>query len=56
VALKTTTYEQEFERASTIIEASRNMTHMLMSEGFIPEAPPEDGMEAATDFDANEAY
>jgi malate dehydrogenase (oxaloacetate-decarboxylating) len=56
VALKTTTYDQEFERASTIIEASRNMTHMLMSEGFIPEAPPEDGTEAATDFDANEAY
>jgi malate dehydrogenase (oxaloacetate-decarboxylating) len=34
-----TTYEAEFERAASIIKSAREMTHMLMKEGFIPEAP-----------------
>jgi malate dehydrogenase (oxaloacetate-decarboxylating) len=37
-----TTYDEEFERASTIIKASRDMTQLLMTEGFIPEAPEEE--------------
>ncbi len=37
-----TTYEEEFERASTIIRSAREMTDMLMREGFIPEAPEDD--------------
>ncbi len=37
-----TTYEAEFERASTIIRAAREMTQLLMREGFIPEAPEEE--------------
>ncbi len=39
VARKTTTYEEEFERAATIIKAARDMTHVLMEDGFIEEAP-----------------
>jgi len=34
-----TTFEEEYERASTIIRASREMTQMLQDEGFVPEAP-----------------
>ncbi len=34
-----TTYEEEFERASAIIKTARDMTHILMKEGFIEEAP-----------------
>ncbi|GAB4473052.1 MAG: NADP-dependent malic enzyme [Anaerolineae bacterium] len=37
-----TTYEAEFERASTIIRAAREMTQLLMREGFIPDAPEEE--------------
>jgi malate dehydrogenase (oxaloacetate-decarboxylating) len=36
-----TTFQEEFERASTIIKASRDMAQMLMREGFIAEAPEE---------------
>ena len=39
VALRTTTYEEEFERAAAIIKSARQMTETLMSEGFIPPAP-----------------
>ncbi len=57
VALKPTTREQEYERASHIIKAARDMTMMLMHEGFIPDAPPEDGSpDAAPTFDAHAAY
>jgi len=34
------TYEEEFERASEIIRQARDMTQLLMDEGFIP-APPD---------------
>ncbi|MBN1430351.1 MAG: NADP-dependent malic enzyme [Anaerolineae bacterium] len=38
VARLNTTYQEEYDRAATIIRASRDMTHMMMREGFIPEA------------------
>jgi len=38
-----TTYEQEFELASKIIQRSRTMTQRMMQEGFIPEPPEDDG-------------
>ncbi|GAB4572069.1 MAG: NADP-dependent malic enzyme [Anaerolineae bacterium] len=41
VATLECTYEEEFERASTIIRQAREMTEMLMDEGFIPEPPEE---------------
>jgi len=44
VARVATTYEEEYERATEMIRCAREMTHMLMQEGFIPEAP-EDGDE-----------
>jgi malate dehydrogenase (oxaloacetate-decarboxylating) len=37
VARLTTTYDEEFERASTIIRRSRAMTKTMMDEGFIDE-------------------
>jgi malate dehydrogenase (oxaloacetate-decarboxylating) len=42
VARFTTTYDEEFERASTIIKSARDMTQVLMDQGFIPEAPEEE--------------
>jgi malate dehydrogenase (oxaloacetate-decarboxylating) len=36
------TYEQEFENATKIIKRSRQLTQMMMDEGFIPEAPEDD--------------
>jgi malate dehydrogenase (oxaloacetate-decarboxylating) len=39
VARVATTYEEEYERASEMIRCAREMTHVLMREGFIPEAP-----------------
>ncbi len=39
VARLPTTYEQEIERASQMIRQAREMTHLLMREGFIPEGP-----------------
>lgn len=36
------TYEEEFNRASTIIKRSRDMTKRMMEEGFIPEHPKDD--------------
>src|SRR5512139_1563268 len=35
-------YEQEFERASTIIKRSRSLTQMMMEEHFIAEPPPDE--------------
>jgi malate dehydrogenase (oxaloacetate-decarboxylating) len=37
-----TTYDEEFQRASTIIRRSRGMTKLLMEEGFIAEPPADD--------------
>jgi malate dehydrogenase (oxaloacetate-decarboxylating) len=37
IAAVTTTYEEEFERASAIIKRSRAMTQSMMREGFIAE-------------------
>jgi malate dehydrogenase (oxaloacetate-decarboxylating) len=42
VARLPTTYEQEIERASQMIRQAREMTHLLMREGFIPEGPQAD--------------
>ncbi len=39
VATLPCTYEEEFERASTIIRQARDMTKTLMDAGFIPEPP-----------------
>jgi malate dehydrogenase (oxaloacetate-decarboxylating) len=39
VARRTTTYEEEYERAARMIRASRDMTRILMEEGFIPDVP-----------------
>jgi len=36
------TYEDEFQRASTIIKRSRDMTKQMMMEGFIAEPPKDD--------------
>ena len=33
------TYDEEFERASQIIREARDMTQLLMDQGFIPEPP-----------------
>ncbi len=41
------TYEEELENAKTIIKRSRDLTHMMMEEGFIPEPP--DGLEPASE-------
>jgi malate dehydrogenase (oxaloacetate-decarboxylating) len=42
VARVASTYEEEYERSSEMIRCSREMTHLLMRDGFIPEAPEED--------------
>jgi malate dehydrogenase (oxaloacetate-decarboxylating) len=36
------TYEEEFENAKRIIKRSRDLTKMMMSQGFIPEAPEDE--------------
>ncbi len=36
------TYEQELEHASAMIKSARDMTRLLMQEGFIPEAADEE--------------
>ncbi len=38
IALRTTTFEEEYERASHIIKTSRDLTQMMMEEGFIAKA------------------
>jgi malate dehydrogenase (oxaloacetate-decarboxylating) len=42
VARLQTTYDKEFERASEMIRQAREMTHLLMREGFIVEGPEDD--------------
>jgi malate dehydrogenase (oxaloacetate-decarboxylating) len=42
VARRATTYEEEYQRASEIIRCARDMTQLLMREGFIPEAEDEE--------------
>ncbi len=42
VARLETTYEEEYQRASDMIRCAREMTQLLMGEGFIPEAPEAD--------------
>jgi len=42
VARISTTYDEEYERASAIIKSARDMTQALMDKGFIPEAPEEE--------------
>lgn len=42
VARLTTTAEEEFERAATIIRVAREMTQTLMDNGYIAEAPDTD--------------
>ena len=39
LALKPMTYDEEFENATNIIRRSRQLTQMMMAQGFIPEAP-----------------
>jgi malate dehydrogenase (oxaloacetate-decarboxylating) len=39
VAQLPTTYDDEYQRATDIIRCSREMTQVLMREGFIPAAP-----------------
>jgi malate dehydrogenase (oxaloacetate-decarboxylating) len=39
IARRPTTYEEEYQRAADMIRCSRDMTKLLMREGFIPEAP-----------------
>jgi malate dehydrogenase (oxaloacetate-decarboxylating) len=52
-----TTYEQEFQLATKIIKRSREMTNRMMEEGFIPEAPEDDGDEPEVDVETvNAAY
>jgi malate dehydrogenase (oxaloacetate-decarboxylating) len=46
IARRETTYEAEYERASGIIRTAREMTQMLMKEGFIPEAADEEASDA----------
>ncbi len=42
VAQLHTTYDEEYERASELIRQAREMTHLLMHEGFIAEGPEAD--------------
>jgi malate dehydrogenase (oxaloacetate-decarboxylating) len=39
LARKQMTYQEEFKNATEIIGRSRNLTHMMMKDGFIGEAP-----------------
>ncbi|MDI6768854.1 MAG: NADP-dependent malic enzyme [Anaerolineales bacterium] len=39
LALKPVTYKEEFDNATKIIRRSRQLTEMMMEQGFIPEAP-----------------
>jgi len=39
IAHLTTTYEEELQRAGEMIKSARDVTQMLMDEGFIPPAP-----------------
>lgn len=39
IAGKTLTYDEEFDQARKIIKRSRDLTQMMMDQGFIPDAP-----------------
>jgi malate dehydrogenase (oxaloacetate-decarboxylating) len=39
VARRNTTYEEEYAHAAAMIRCAREMTQLLMHEGYIPEAP-----------------
>src|SRR5574341_859250 len=54
VAQRPTTYQEEFDRAARIIKSARDMTSMLMSEGFIAEAPEEGVETPAVTVEAHE--
>jgi len=41
VARLTMSYEELYEHARTVIKRSRDLTHMMMNEGYIAEAPEE---------------
>jgi len=43
LARKTTTYEEEYQNAARIIKRSRDLTKMMMEQGFIAEPPTDDG-------------
>ncbi|MBN1679351.1 MAG: NADP-dependent malic enzyme [Anaerolineae bacterium] len=42
VARRPTTYDEEYKRAAEMIRMARDMTQLLMREGFIPEATDEE--------------
>jgi hypothetical protein len=56
VALRRSTYQEEFDRAARIIKNAREMTSMLMSEGFIAEAPEEGEQTPAVTVEAHEGF
>ncbi len=56
VALRSSTYQEEFDRASRMIKTARDMTSMLMAEGFIPEAPEEGEELPAVTVEAHEGF
>jgi malate dehydrogenase (oxaloacetate-decarboxylating) len=39
LARKQMTYEEEFKNATEIIKRSRDLTHLMMKDGYIAEAP-----------------
>jgi malate dehydrogenase (oxaloacetate-decarboxylating) len=41
VARLTMSYDELYDHARTVIKRSRDLTHLMMKEGFIPEAPEE---------------
>ena len=50
------TYEQEFENAKKIIKRSRDLTHMMMEKGFIPEPPESEDEHPITAEQIESAY
>ncbi len=50
-----TTYEEEFERAMHIIQRSRDLTRMMIREGFIADPPEDDDDQPSEDAETLEA-
>ena len=50
-----TTYEEEFQRALTMIKRSRGMTKLLMDEGYIAQPPPDDSDHPEIDLETVKA-
>ncbi|MBN2389043.1 MAG: NADP-dependent malic enzyme [Anaerolineales bacterium] len=46
-----TTYEEEFSTAKRIIDRSRQLTQLMMDNGFIPEPPPDSDDDPQVDID-----